>query len=92
MRVGGRAAWLGEGFGSALAEAAGGVFIRQDFKMGIIDFFVNLLSDPRMAIEGWIAAGPSVAYGFIFLIIFIETGEQWEIGRASCRERVSSPV
>ena len=24
MRVGGRAAWLGEGFGSALAEAAGG--------------------------------------------------------------------
>ena len=42
--------------------------------MGIIDFFINLLSDPRMAIEGWIAAGPSVAYGFIFLIIFIETG------------------
>nr|WP_283102053.1 VTT domain-containing protein [Olsenella intestinalis] len=33
-----------------------------------------MLRDPRTAIAGWIAAGPLVAYGFIFLIIFVETG------------------
>ncbi len=42
--------------------------------MGFINFIVELLSDPRTAIAGWIAAGPLQAYGFVFLIIFIETG------------------
>jgi membrane-associated protein len=42
--------------------------------MGFIDFIANLLRDPRAAIAGWIAAGPLTAYGFVFLIIFIETG------------------
>ena len=39
-----------------------------------INFIANLLRDPRAAIASWIAAGPIVAYGFIFLIIFVETG------------------
>ena len=42
--------------------------------MGFINFIADLLHDPRTAIEGWIAAGPVAAYGFVFLIIFIETG------------------
>ena len=42
--------------------------------MGFVDFIANLLRDPRAAIAGWIAAGPVTAYGFVFLIIFIETG------------------
>lgn len=42
--------------------------------MGFINAIVELLKDPRMAIKAWIAAGPLTAYGFIFLIIFIETG------------------
>ena len=42
--------------------------------MGFVDFIANLLRDPRAAIAGWIAAGPATAYGFVFLIIFIETG------------------
>ena len=42
--------------------------------MGFINAIIELLQDPRTAIAGWIAAGPLVAYGFIFLIIFIETG------------------
>ncbi|MFD0704645.1 VTT domain-containing protein [Alloscardovia venturai] len=42
--------------------------------MGIIQFFVNLLKDPRSAIAGWIAMGLAPTYAFIFLIIFIETG------------------
>lgn len=44
------------------------------FKMGFINFLAELLKDPRSAIAGWIAMGPMYAYGFIFLIIFIETG------------------
>ena len=36
--------------------------------MGFINFIVELLSDPRTAIAGWIAAGPLQAYGFVFLI------------------------
>jgi membrane-associated protein len=35
---------------------------------------VELLKNPKVAIAGWIAAGPVTAYGLIFLIIFIETG------------------
>lgn len=43
--------------------------------MGIIDFFVNLLSDPRGAIAGWIIAlGPIWVYSPLFLIVFVETG------------------
>lgn len=42
--------------------------------MDFINTIVELLQDPRTAISAWIAAGPLTAYGFIFLIIFIETG------------------
>ncbi|MGI6231191.1 MAG: VTT domain-containing protein [Tractidigestivibacter sp.] len=42
--------------------------------MGFVEFIANLLSDPRGAIAGWIAAGPLMAYGCVFLIVFIETG------------------
>lgn len=42
--------------------------------MGFVNFIVELLKDPRTAIASAIAAGPVVAYGFVFLIIFIETG------------------
>ena len=42
--------------------------------MPFINAIAELLRDPRTAIAGWIAAGPLVAYGFIFLIIFVETG------------------
>jgi membrane-associated protein len=39
-----------------------------------INAIVELIHDPRAAIAAWIAAGPLYAYGFIFLIVFIETG------------------
>ena len=42
--------------------------------MGFIDFIASLLRDPRSFIAAQIAAGPVAAYGFVFLIIFIETG------------------
>ena len=42
--------------------------------MGFIDAIVSLLRDPRSAIAAAIATGPFAAYGFVFLIIFIETG------------------
>lgn len=42
--------------------------------MGIVDFFVRLLRDPRGFIASAIAMGPVFAYGFVFLIIFVETG------------------
>ena len=43
--------------------------------MEIIDFFVNLLSDPRGAIAGWIVAlGAVWVYSPLFLIVFVETG------------------
>ena len=42
--------------------------------MDFVNAIVSLLQDPMAAIQGWIAAGPVVAYGFIFLIVFIETG------------------
>lgn len=42
--------------------------------MGFIQLIADLLRDPRTALASWIAAGPFVAYGFVFLIIFIETG------------------
>ena len=41
----------------------------------IIQFFMNLLSDPRGAIAGWIVAlGPFWVYSPLFLIVFVETG------------------
>lgn len=41
----------------------------------IIQFFVDLLSDPRGAIAGWIVAlGPLWVYSPLFLIVFVETG------------------
>lgn len=42
--------------------------------MDIVNFFINLLQDPRGAIAGWIAAFGMGAYLPIFLIIFVETG------------------
>ena len=42
--------------------------------MGFIHFITSLLRDPRSFIAAQIAAGPLYAYGFVFLIIFIETG------------------
>ena len=42
--------------------------------MPFINAIAELLRDPRTAIASWIVAGPLVAYGFIFLIIFVETG------------------
>ena len=42
--------------------------------MNIINFFVNLIKDPRTAIASWIAMGVAQTLGFIFLIVFIETG------------------
>lgn len=43
--------------------------------MEIIQFFIDLLSDPRGAIAGWIAAlGPFWVYTPLFLIVFVETG------------------
>ena len=42
--------------------------------MGFVRFIMGLLRDPRAAIASWIAAGPLAAYGFVFLIIFVETG------------------
>lgn len=42
--------------------------------MGIINFFLNLLRNPKAAIAGWIALGLGPTYAFIFLIIFVETG------------------
>ena len=42
--------------------------------MGFIQFIASLLRDPRSFIAAQIAAGPLYAYGFVFLIIFIETG------------------
>lgn len=43
--------------------------------MGIIDFFINLLSDPRGAIAGWIVTlGAVWVYTPLFIIVFVETG------------------
>ena len=43
--------------------------------MDIINFFVDLLSDPRGAIAGWIVAlGPVWVSSPLFLIVFVETG------------------
>ncbi len=42
--------------------------------MGFVNFIIELLHDPRATIAAMIAAGPVAAYGFVFLIIFIETG------------------
>ncbi|WP_314688447.1 VTT domain-containing protein [uncultured Bifidobacterium sp.] len=42
--------------------------------MNAISFFVRLLRDPRTAIATWIGMGVAPTLGFIFLIVFIETG------------------
>lgn len=43
--------------------------------MEIIDFFIQLLSDPRQFIADWINnLGPIWVYAPLFLIIFVETG------------------
>ena len=43
--------------------------------MGIIEFFINLLKDPRGFIASWIVAlGPIWVYSQLFLIVFVETG------------------
>ncbi|WEV65923.1 VTT domain-containing protein [Bifidobacterium sp. ESL0764] len=42
--------------------------------MGFIHFLIELLKDPRTIIAGWISMGVAPTLGFIFLIVFIETG------------------
>ena len=43
--------------------------------MGIREFFINLLKDPRGFIASWIVAlGPIWVYSPLFLIVFVETG------------------
>ncbi len=43
--------------------------------MGIVEFFINLLKDPRGFIAGWIITlGPVWVYSPLFLIVFVETG------------------
>lgn len=42
--------------------------------MSFFSSIADLIRDPRNAIAAWIAAGPIAAYGFVFLIIFVETG------------------
>ncbi len=42
--------------------------------MRFINYIIDLIKDPRTAIATWIGMGPVAAYGFVFLIIFIETG------------------
>ncbi|MCL1799149.1 MAG: VTT domain-containing protein [Eggerthellaceae bacterium] len=43
--------------------------------MEVLDFFLNLLKDPRLAIANWITdLGPVWVYTPLFLIIFCETG------------------
>ena len=42
--------------------------------MSFLHTLVELLKDPRTAIAGWIAMGIAPTLGFIFLILFIETG------------------
>ncbi|KAB5607943.1 DedA family protein [Bifidobacterium jacchi] len=42
--------------------------------MGFVHFITELLRDPRAAIASWIAMGVAPTLGFIFLIVFIETG------------------
>lgn len=43
--------------------------------LGIIDFFINLLRDPRGFIAMWIVTlGPVWVYSPLFLIVFVETG------------------
>ena len=37
--------------------------------MGFINAIIGLVSDPRAAIAGWIAASPLTAFGLIFLVI-----------------------
>lgn len=43
--------------------------------MGIVEFFINLLKDPRGFIASWIIAlGPIWVYTPLFLVVFVETG------------------
>ena len=42
--------------------------------MGFVNYIIELLRDPRAFIASMIATGPLAAYGFVFLIVFIETG------------------
>lgn len=42
--------------------------------MPFVTFIADLLRDPRSFIAMQIASGPIAAYGFVFAIIFIETG------------------
>lgn len=43
--------------------------------MPIIEFFINLLRDPRGFIASWIITlGPTMVYSPLFLIVFVETG------------------
>ena len=56
-------------------RAAFDIILQIGDSVGIIDFFINLLKDPRGFIAGWIIAlGPVWVYTPLFLIVFVETG------------------
>ena len=43
--------------------------------MGVVDFLINFLKDPRTQVAAWITAlGPVLVYCPLFLVVFIETG------------------
>lgn len=56
-------------------RAAFDIILQIGDSVGIIDFFINLLKDPRGFIAGWIIAlGPVWVYTPLSLIVFVETG------------------
>ena len=56
-------------------RAAFDIILQIGDSVGIIDFLINLLKDPRGFIAGWIIAlGPVWVYTPLFLIVFVETG------------------
>ena len=65
------------------------VWLRERLALEIIQFFVNLLSDPRGAIAGWIMTlGPIWVYTPLFLIVFVETGRAIRCcSRRACSRR-----
>ena len=64
-------AFLGLARGAVASEA----IRHRQANVGIIRFFINLLSDPRTAIAGWIVSlGPALVYAPLFLVVFVETG------------------
>ena len=48
--------------------------LQQEKPMNPIESLISFIRDPRIAIASWVAAGPTIAYLLVFLVIFIETG------------------